>query len=350
MVEPVHEEKELIAMDTFDEMINDFLVPMEDFQPPVMSSTYFFRRDGSFVFAEGYTHPPEALWGMIIKYPSPDGHIDIFGRRYSWTHRVIVDGELTMIPSEEQVLNQFKVAPELAEYQGEKPPYARYFVKFPLSDFKGYFDPRHSMKMLRRKHDFIDRAVIETCDFLDIVPENTGVTGSLSYGLVEDDIDIMFIGSPEENAAIAARIRGYLRDNPPARVFELGKEWPLRFYFADTLICPFFRYDEPSRIPLLNCEMDIVSDEVAIEGVVVEDTHNLYLPSLVRLAAIRGDGLDGEEEMELILYHGALRGEVWEGDRISARPALVKITVPGRRPYRALLVVDPKQIETIDRV
>ena len=279
--------------DKFDKIMEQFLVPISEFEGPVMDSTYFMKNDGSFVFSEGYCHPEGAFWGMIIKYPLPGGHIDIFGREYSWTHRVEIDGELCIIPNSQQVENQFKVAPELRAFQGEKPPYARNFIKFPLSDFSGYFDARHSMRELRKEYQWIDEVVLKTCELLEWNPDDTGVTGSLAYGRVEDDVDMMFIGTPAENAAIAGKIRQYVESNPEARVFELGREWPLRFYYAGTLICPFFRYSDPAQIPLLDCEIEVVEGGITLEATVADDTHNLYLPAIVGLTDLRReDGRD----------------------------------------------------------
>lgn len=334
--------------DRFDEVINRFLVPISEFDGAVKDSTYFLRKDGSFVFAEGYCHPPGAFWGMIIKYPLPGGHIDLFGRRYSWTHREYIDGELRMIPDDRQLENQFRVAPELLELQGEKPVFARHLVRFPLDGCRGVFDAAHSMRVLREAYPWIDAAVRKTCRLLDWDSDRTGATGSLSYGLVEDDIDLVFIGSPEENAAVASRIRRYLAGNPEARVVELGKEWPIRFYYADTLICPFFRYSDPSRIPLLDFEMEAVEEGVKLEGTVIGDTHNLYLPALVHLADIqRADG-KSEDDRELVVYHGALRGELWRGDRVSLEGTMVDLAVPGAGTRRAILVTDAKKLRRID--
>ncbi len=333
-----------MTRDRFDEVIKKFLVPLSEFSGPVMDSTYFLRKDGSFVFAEGYAHPPGAFWGMIIKYPLPGGHIDLFGRRYGWTHREYVDGELRMIPDDRQLENQFRVAPELRSSQGEKPIYARHLVRFPLSGCRGLFDAVHSMRVLRGGYPWIDDAVRKTCRLLDWDPDRTGATGSLSYGLVEDDVDLVFIGSPEENAAVAGRIRNYLADHPEGRVVELGKEWPIRFHFAGTLICPFFRYSDPAQIPLLDFEMEAVEEEVDLEGTVDDDIHNLYLPALVRLTGIkRADGKP-EADRELVVYHGALRGELWRGDRVSLRGTMVDLATPAAGTRRAILVTDARKI------
>ena len=336
-------------MDKFDKVMEQFLVPISEFEGPVMDSTYFMKNDGSFVFSEGYCHPEGAFWGMIIKYPLPGGHIDIFGREYSWTHRVEIDGELCIIPNSQQVENQFKVAPELRAFQGEKPPYARNFIKFPVSDFTGYFDARHSMRELRKEYQWIDEAVRKTCELLEWNPDDTGVTGSLAYGRVEDDVDMMFIGTPAENAAIAAKIRRYVESNPEARVFELGREWPLRFYYAGTLICPFFRYSDPSQIPLLDCEIEVVEEGITLEATVADDTHNLYLPAIVSLTDLRREDGSQEDDMDLIVYNGAMRGEIWRGDRIRIDPMIVNLTTSAAGTRRAALITEEDQYTIVEQ-
>ena len=332
--------------DQFDEVMEKFLVPMEKFEGPVLDSTYFLRRDGSFVFAEGYCHPPEALWGMIIKFPLAGGHLNVFGRPYSWTHREYVDGELRIVPYAQQLENQFKVAPELKALQGEKPLFARDFVKFPLSDFIGYFDGRRSLKLHREQLPWMDKAVRATAELLKVKEDNLGVSGSLSYGRVEDDIDLVFSGSPEENRAIVGRIRDYIKENPSARVVELGREWPLRFYYADTLICPFFRYAEEDRIPLRQCEMIVREPSVRFSATISSDLHGFYLPAILGLTGIKRE--DGKElpDLDLIVYHGALRGELFRGDQVRGEADLIEVTTPeGSRP--ALLVVGIDQIHKV---
>lgn len=330
--------------DKFEKITGRFLVPMADFRPPVTDSTYFLRKDNSFVFAEGYCHPPDSLWGMIIKFPHPEGHIDVFGRTYSWTHREYIDGELTIVPFDRQVENQFKVAPELRAIQGSKPPFAANFVRFPLSDFKGFFDNRRALKLLRKDYEWIDRAVRETCELLGVDDRTCGVSGSLSYGLVEDDIDIVFFGTPEENAATIARIQDYKKDRPEARVVELGKEWPLRFHYADTLICPFFKYSDPADAPLLDCEMKVVEKDLSFRATVADDLHSFYLPAVVRLTGIAAAGGGRESDLELIVYDGSMRGELRRGDEILVRADRIELATPREGNRIALLVTNMGQV------
>jgi len=330
-------------MDLFDQVMDKFLVPMADFTPPVVDSTYFLRKDGSFVFAEGYCHPPGALWGMIIKYPLPEGHIDVFGRPYSWTHREYVDGELVIVPFDRQVENQFKVAPELRALQGAVPPFAKTFVKFPLAGFQGYFDAVRSLRILREEYPELNEQVLQTCDLLDYDPARAGVSGSLAYGRLEDDVDLVLIGSAEEIYEICARIRAYKASHPEARVFELGKEWPVRFHYAGTLICPFFRYADPTRAPLFECRMSTLEEGLTVEGEVIDDLHTFYLPAILRLASVRRAAGDPLEDMELIIYHGAMRGELYNGDRVRATGDLVRVETPGEGERVAFLVTGDDQ-------
>ena len=329
--------------DQFDRVVGKYLVPISEVREPVMDSVYFFRKGGSFVFAEGYCHPPGAFWGMIIKYPHPQGHIDVFGRPYSWTHREYVGGELAIIPYDRQVENQFVVAPELRALQGAKPPYAKNFVKFPLSGFEGYFDSVRSMQLLRREYEWVEKAVRETCALLEVDPDRTGVTGSMSYGRVEDDIDIVFINDPKENDRIARKIRSFLREHPEAQVRELGKVWALRFYYAGTLICPFFRYAAPADVPILSCEMSVVEKGVEVEATIGDDRHGYYLPAILELNGVKR-GARKLEDMELIVYHGAMRGDLMSGEKIRLKADLVELSTPQRGKRRALLITDLAEV------
>jgi len=332
-------ERRFAVTDQFDRVMEKYLVPISRIREPVMDSTYFFRKEGSFVFAEGYCHPPGAFWGMIIKYPHPQGHIDVFGRPYSWTHREYVNGALAIVPYDRQVENTFTVAPELRAVQGEKPPYAKNFVKFPLADFQGYFDSVRSMKLLREEYPWVDKAVKETCELLEVDPDRTGVTGSMVYGRVEDDIDIVFINDPKENDRIARKIRSFLRERPAAQVKELGKVWALRFYYAGTLICPFFRYASPAQVPILSCEMAVVERGTEVEATVGDDLHGYYLPAILELNGVKR-GARRLDDMELLVYHGAMRGDLVRGDKVRLKADLVEISTPQRGKRRALLITD----------
>ncbi|HPJ73157.1 MAG TPA: hypothetical protein PK636_10760, partial [bacterium] len=176
----------------------------------------------------------------------------------------------------------------------------------------------------------------------DYDPDRAGVSGSLAYGRVEDDVDLVIVADPEEIYRIGAAIRKYKAGHPQARVVELGKEWPVRFHYAGTLICPFFRYADPARqAPLFDCRMSLLEDGVSIEGTVADDFHGYYLPAILGLEGVRRpDTGEALENMELIIYHGAMRGELRTGDRVRTRAQLVEVSAPGRPARRAVLVTD----------
>jgi len=61
---------------------------------------------------------------------------------------------------------------------------------------------------------------------------------------------------------------------------------------------------------------------------VADDTHNLYLPAIVGLTDLRREDGSPEGDMELIIYNGALRGEIWKGDRIRINTTIINLTTP----------------------
>ena len=93
--------------------------------------------------------------------------------------------------------------------------------------------------------------------------------------------------------------------------------------------------------------LTVVEENVTLAATVGNDLHNLYLPAIVGLTGIeRDDGL-AEDDLDLIVYHGALRGELWEGDRVRLKPYIVNLTTPGCGSRRAMLIVDDNRIQKI---
>jgi len=329
--------------DCFEEMMDDFLQPISGLDA-VTDSLYLLRKDDSFVFTYGYCHPPGGLWGMIIYYPTSPGITKIFGREYGNTVKALVDGHLTLLPYSEKYANQFKADPSLNP-DAPKPLFAKYRVEFPLSEFRGYFDDRVSLRLAMEKYPFVKKVVTSVQDLLDIPLERLGVTGSLSYGkLEEDDIDLIFYGSVEENMETVARIRKLTRRGLDTEVVEYGKHWPIRFYNEGILICSFFKYANRDEIPLLDFTMDLIKDGVAFSGTVVDDTHGVYTPLILGLDRVEIDG-ERSDPMSVIIYDGSKRGEYVVGDAIGGTAQLVEVK-EGSRSYRALHVADKKELSS----
>lgn len=323
-------------VDRFEEAMEMFLLPLDELGEP-SDSLYFLKNDGSLVYCEGYCHPPGGFYGMILKYPKADGHIVIHGKRFDWTHRRFEGGDLVIVPYEEQVRKCYEIDPKLIPAE-PNPVFVEHFVRFDLADFRGYFDPRKSLRLLMEENPKLAIVVRRIADLLDVPFEDIGCTGSLAYGHYyerDEDVDLVIYGSAARNRAVVKRILELKEREPERRVFELGKFWPMRFFDSGTLICPFFKYSNPGEIPLKKCEMNVVKDHVKAFGTVIDDLHAIYLPSIVQLAGVILDGAT-VDDMPLIIYDGAQRGEYYKGDRLSVEGRLVEVREEGRT-YRALL-------------
>lgn len=311
--------------DLYREKIDKFMLPMDALRGPVHDAMYFLRKDGSFVFSEGYCHPAGGLYGKIIYYPDPDGSFDIFGRPYGATNKHVENGEIVLTSHRDQILFHYEIDPSLGE-RGPIPVFAEYHTVFYLDEFAGYFDHRHSLRKAMEMDPAIEEAVSSISRDFRIPVENLGTTGSLSYGKFEhplDDIDLTIYGSVAENRRIIREILELTRE-PDHRVVEFGKFWPMRFYYNGIMICSFFQYLMDEEIPLRDIEMTVVKDEVAAEGIVSDATHTIYMPSIVMLTDAVVDG-GKAPDIPVIMYDGSLRGEFYRGERLGMRAKLVRM-------------------------
>jgi predicted nucleotidyltransferase len=333
-------------IDHFDKTIADYLMPMDKLEEEGPSDAiYLLHRKGGLVFCEGYAHMPGGLYGSLIKYPDPTGHIDIFGRKFNWTHRYYIEGNLEIVPYREQVIRQMQVLPELAD-RPIPPPYAEYFCHFLLDDFKGYFDSRHSLAKLRETSSRLDEVTASIEGLLGVSSDNIGCTGSLAYGYYEEpleDVDLVFFGTVEENRRIVEKILDLKKQEPEREVFELGKKWPLRFNHMGAIICPFFKYSDASSIPLKNFDMEVIDEYVDVAGTVTGDRHAVYMPVILRLDDVR-IGKKPSPPLDLIIYDGAERGEYFNGFRLDVKARLIKIN-NGGNGREALLTTNPDSVK-----
>jgi len=93
--------------------------------------------------------------------------------------------------------------------------------------------------------------------------------------------------------------------------------------------------------------MEAEEEGVALEATVSDDIHNLYLPAIVGLTDLKREDGRPEEDLDLIIYNGALRGELWRGDRIRLRSVIVRVTTSQTGTFRAALVIGDRQVEKI---
>ena len=342
------ETKERAMNDLFEKTVQKYLLPVEKLAEGPSDAMYFLHRKGGLVYSEGYAHPPGGLFGCLIKYPDPDGHIIIYGKNFNWTHRRYEGGKLVIVSYKEQVRRQVELLPELAT-RPPRPPYADHFSHFLLSEMRGYFDGKRSLRLLMESTPRIAEVVSSLEELLCVPRERVGCNGSLSYGYFEEpqeDVDVIFFGSVQENFEIIKRIRQLKRESPDRECVELGKTWPLRFKHLGTVICPFFKYARRDEIPLKDFRMEVIKESVSASGVVVNDCHTGYLPAILTLDHVTLDGRQRREPIDVVIYDGSQRGEYFGGYRLRVRSRLVRIT-RARDERDALLVTLPREIETL---
>ena len=334
-----------MVQDLFDRTIRRYVVPISELREGPGDCCYFFRKIGSFVFSQGYSHPKGGLYCKIIYFPAKDGWMDIHGRRYDTTIKRVVDGRLELIPHDRQLARHFEIDPTL-DPKAPLPCWAEYHVRLPLSDFTGYFDHRKSLVLAMEDYPKVREAVGKASEILEVPVERLGVTGSLSFGRLEDpvdDVDLCIYGTVAQNEEVIARIRRFTQD-PARKVIEFGKFWPMRFYHRDIMICPFFEYLDREEAPLREFGVEILREGVRAEGRVKDDTHGIYMPVLLTLERVTIDG-EPHGDLPLIIYDGSLRGEFCLGDRLAMDGVrLVKVRERGKA-FPALLVTVSTQIK-----
>ena len=342
--------EECVMDDLFEKTIQEYLLPIEKLADGPSDAMYFLHKRGGLVYSEGYAHPEGGLFGCLIKYPDPEGHIIIFGKKFNWTHRRYENGELVIVPYMEQVRRQVELLPELAT-RPPCPPYADHFNHFLLSEMRGFFDGKRSLKILMESMPRLAEVVDSLDELLGVPRERVGCNGSLAYGYFEEpqeDVDVVFFGSVEQNFEVIKRIRQLKKESPDRECVELGKTWPLRFKHLGTVVCPFFKYADVDEIPLRNFHMEVVKESVSAGGVVVDDRHTGYLPAIFNLDQVAIDGRRRKQPIDLIIYDGAQRGEYFKGDALRIVSRLVRV-VKNREERDALLVTAPQEIEKIAR-
>ena len=315
--------------------IDKYLTPMEELDANIWDSTYFMRRDDSLVFCEGYCHPRGALYGKIIYHPDEQGQISVHGRPYECITKKLVNDEMIYITHPAQIERQCEIDPTLAK---ARPAYAEYELEFGMDQFIGHFNCRRSLRTAMTRYPRIKQAAEQVSGILDIPIERMGATGSLAYGVYDpndEDFDVVFFGTVEENRRVVRNIYEVTRD-PAKQVIEFGKLWPMRFHHHGVLVCPFFVYADWSEVPLKGFTIEVLKETIYATGRVCEDTHAIYMPSVVQLDEVVIDR-EKRPPVPLIIYDGAMRGDLRQGDRVRCHGMLVRVT-QGREEFDALLV------------
>jgi len=331
--------------DTFEKEIEQVICPLEDLGPTVLDTTYFIKDTNSFVYAEGYWHPPDRFYGKIINYPCEKGTILVHGRKYETITKAWEAGEQVLIPHDKQIEYHYEIDHRLKPPR-EKPILTEFHYPFELSTMKGWFCDHKSMCYAMEKYPQVDRRIKEVSVLFDVPLERLGVTGSLAYGRMEDggDIDLVFFGTPEQNMEVAKQIWRLTYTDPKRRCVEFGKFWPLRFYHDGIIICCFFVYSDRQYIPVHDQQVALVREPVVAYGTIADNLHSVYMPLVMRLSDVYIDGVRSDD-IDLIIYDSSLRGEFYNKERVHISTGRL-VTLSGNGVSRdALVVVDAGDVE-----
>ena len=329
--------------DLFDKIMDEILIPIEKLDY-ILDTSYFLKGTGSFYYTEGYYHPGGRVIGKIIYYPDKKGETFIHGRPYTSIVKKEVDGEEIYIPHDEQIRIHYQVDRSLKPDE-QKLLVADYLVAVPLDDFVGFFDLKKSLRYAMEHHKDVDAAVRKASGLLEVPVERMGVTGSSAFGrrTKGSDIDLVMFGTPEENFEAVKKIWGMSYVDRDKRVVKYGKFWPLKFYLGEQEMCCFFAYSRKKDIPLADCRIELVKNEVVAYGTIKDNINSYYMPVILELEDVWVDA-ERDEDIRLIIYDGAVRGEFFLGERLHIDGCLIRVT-NGEESYTALLASDGHNVQ-----
>jgi predicted nucleotidyltransferase len=325
--------------------------------PTIRDAQLYIRKDGLIVNAEGWFHPLDTLIGEAIYVPDKSSSKTVFGRPYR--KMTLYQGTYTPIPYDQRAKLFADYDPAL-DQTGSNPIFAKYKQIFKRKDFVAYVNSEDVFEKIMGTSDSEDSVPADVSSIgdvlgvdLDAVPK--GFTGAIALGNIDrpHDVDIIFSGSLDENIFIARAMRNLVKKQPSRRLVEGGKGWNIRF-FNDTpmLICSFFTYSDKQDAPLSQFEMEVLDDNVVMEGQVETDINTIYTPSLVTIqnASIFSNNkkaaFSPHKPIELIAYHTASRGECFEGDIVRAKGALVRVATPTEE-YLGVCVTEREGIRNL---
>lgn len=327
--------------------------------PEIHDAEFYVRHDGLIVNAEGWHHPHGQLIGEVIYAPDITGSKEIFGQKYR--KMTLFPETYTPVPYNQRgkLLGQYD---STLDQTTSNPYFARYKQIFPQEAFGAYLPAQSVFKKIvdtfpeAKESLHADLENAQAILGIDLRSVSMGFTGAPLLGNVTNihDLDLVFQGDLDENMKIAKAIRALVATNTQRRVIEGGKGWNIRFYNdRETLICSFYSYRNPQEAPLRNFTMKVVAEDIQVEGIVSDDKHTLYTPTVLTLEESRVIAIGQEiknmnfsEPLHLIAYHTATRGECFEGDTVRATGALVDIETPTDH-YLAVCVIEREGIRNL---
>ncbi len=323
----------------------------------IKDAEFLIRNDGIIFNIEGYCHPKGKVVGEVLYAPDTNGDKTIFGLPYRKV--TLYEGTYEPVPYTKRAEVLKKIDPLFAE-NSQNPYYAKYKQILPFSDFIAYVPSRRAFEKAIRldpKRSIQFRSdLANLLKLLDLEKDEVelGLTGAPLLGNTSayHDLDIVFSGDELQNLKIAKIIRQLTTTEPDRRLFEGGKAWQIRFFNDNkTLMCTFFTYADQKSAPLHDFTMDVIQDDMEIQGTVADDTHTMYTPTILHLENVifqrNGKTYNSISSLPLIIYHTASRGDCFNGDIVSAKGALVKVNDAQKGPYEAFCVIDREGVRNL---
>jgi predicted nucleotidyltransferase len=353
-------QKPIIEQLKRNELFQVLAVPIDLEKFPIIRDTEFYiRKDGLIINAEGWYHPEDKLIGEVLYAPDQGGDKKVFGQKYRKV--TLYPQTNTPVPYDKRSKILRKYDPSLDQVESN-PYFAKYKQIFDRNDFIAYLPNREVLQKITTQlsipEDTVTQDIQDVQKLLDIDLINIplGVTGGSLMGNFRNfhDFDLVFQGSLNQNLRIAKAMRNLVRREPHRRIIEGGKGWNIRFYNdKGTFMCNFFSYNNPEDAPLRMFEMEVLTPDLTIEGIVSDDIHSVYTPTILGLDQVKvlqigqqKRDVEVPEKIQLIAYHTATRGECFAGDKVNARGALVNVKTP-KGEYRAVCIIDREGIRNL---
>lgn len=306
---------------------------------------YYAMPGGEILTAHGPTHPDGFVVGELSYAPDPEGPYHIFGIRYGKPYQRNGTG----IPEH--------LRPRVRVPTGTFFDRAHMFAsksivptdcltEVPTRSYSSVFD-----ECAPKVEDAVGNVLLAQREILGSAfrDVDVSITGSISLGSVRKsigevhDVDLVYCGGLEENAAVRRLLALNTGERKSARVHEYGKKWRIRTRILNGILCPFFVYRDPGDSPLSNLEtVEHFGTSTLVRGEVVSDLHSGYLPSIVtvKVRDSSSSSVQPGSLIEIIMYHMRSRGDFQVGDigLFYGQPIALHTVRGGSRP--ALSVID----------
>lgn len=332
--------KKMVDLLSSDHFLRRFAETCPDFgaSHSVYDATFYLRQDGILVCAEGWFHPPGALVGEVLYVPDPSGNKVFFGQSYRKV--TLHAGTDNPVAYSERPAALALFDPAL-DQRAVNPFFATHKQILPLTDFLVVFGGMRAFQAVSAlpavqvEEVFRDIESLERLLGFRVTEMRLGLTGSLALGQLSGyhDFDIVFYGSVGTNRELAERMRWLTSRDPSRRCHENRKDWQIRFFDnRQKLMCCHFGYLNSDDAPLKQFAANPLAESITIEGVVSDDQHTVYTPTVLWLREAHSIGQTDtqiDENILLVIYHTASRGDCYVGDSVRASGTLTTLELRG---------------------